>query len=83
MATDSAPYRNKEILMYRLMKSEKLNLAHVIHGTMSSYQQIQTEQFQGFGAALIACETANNKVGLRYYILNDSGKEYYEGSWID
>ncbi len=69
--------------MYRLMMSEKLNFGHVGSGSMSLYHQIQIEQFQGFGAALTACETANNNSGLHYYLLNDSGKEYYEGSWID
>lgn len=69
--------------MYHLIKSEKSILANSACGSMSSYNQIQVDQFQQFSAALIACEAANDKDGFRHYILNASGEEYYEGSWID
>lgn len=69
--------------MYRLMKSEKFHLHSVVSGTLSSYRQVQVHQFQQFGAALTACEVYNDKSELRHYILNELGKEYYNGAWID
>jgi len=69
--------------MYRLMKSEKFTLGHVVSGSKLSYRQIQVTQFQQFSAALTACGAANDKTGARHYVLNASGKEYYGGAWID
>ena len=69
--------------MYRLMKSEKVPPGHVVSGSMAFYRQIQISQFQQFSVALIACETANDKLGSRHYILNKSGKEYCRGDWVD
>ncbi len=69
--------------MYRLMKSKQVTLDHPISGLMSSYRQIQVAQFQKFGAALRACEVANNKGTSRHYVLNEMGEEYYDGAWID
>jgi hypothetical protein len=69
--------------MYRLMKSEKFTLDHVVSGSMSSYRQIQVSQFQQFSAALTACGAANDKVRSRHYVLNESGKEYHGCTWID
>jgi hypothetical protein len=73
----------KDALMYRLMKSKKFTLDHVISGSKLSYRQIQVTQFLQFSAALTACEAANDNVGDHHYILNASGKEYYGGAWID
>jgi len=69
--------------MYRLMKSEKCALDQVGSGSMLLYRQIQLNQFHRFSAALTACEDANGKGGAHHYIINESGKEYYEGIWID
>ena len=69
--------------MFRLMKSEKFALDPVVSGSMSSYRQIQLNQFRQLSAALTACEAANDKVGDHHYILNASGKEYYGGTWVD
>ena len=69
--------------MYRLMKSEKFTLDHVVSGSMSSSRHIQVDQFQEFSTALTACEVANDKAGFRHYVLNESGEEYYEGTWIN
>ena len=68
--------------MYLLMKSQKFTLDHLVSGLMSSYRQTEIGHFQKFRAALGACEVAN-KDGARYYVLNESGKEYYDGTWID
>jgi hypothetical protein len=65
------------------MKSEKITLDHVISGQMSSYRHMEIRHFHQFRAALGACEVANNEGRSRYYILNESGKEYYDGTWID
>jgi hypothetical protein len=69
--------------MYRLMKSEKFTLDHPISGLMSSYRQTEMGHFEQFVAAHGACEVANYKGSSRYYVLNESGQEYYEGTWID
>jgi hypothetical protein len=69
--------------MYRLMKSEKFTLDHVTSGHTSFYRQTQVKHFQQFRSALGACEVANNTSESRYYLLNDSGQEYYCGTWID
>ena len=69
--------------MYRLMKSEKLTFEHAVSGLMSAYRQIQVNQFRQLSAALTACAAANDIAGFRHYVLNESGEEYYEGTWID
>ena len=69
--------------MYCLMKSEKITLDHMICGSMFSRHQIQIGQFRDFNKSLAACEAANNANGSFYYLLNESGKEYYEDDWID
>jgi hypothetical protein len=69
--------------MFRLMKSEKLPLDRVNSGSVSSCRQIQVTQFQRFNTALIACGVANGNGESFHYILNESGKEYYGGTWID
>lgn len=69
--------------MYRLMKSERFTLDHPISGLMSLYRQTQVGHFQQFRSALGACEVANNNGRSRYYLLNESGQEYYGGIWID
>jgi hypothetical protein len=69
--------------MYRLMKSEKFTLDHLDSGSRSLYRQIQVSQFQRFSAALTACGAANDNIGSRHYVLNESGKEYFKCTWID
>ena len=84
MANDSAtPHHVKDALMYRLMKSEKFTVDQVISGSMSSYRQIQLNQFRQLSAALTACEAANDKRESCHYVINESGKEYYGGAWVD
>lgn len=69
--------------MYRLMKSDKFTLEHVTSGRLSSYRQTEVNHFRKFLRAHKACEDANNQGGARYYLLNDLGQEYYDGTWID
>lgn len=69
--------------MYRLMKSEKFTLDHLTSGLISFYRQTQVKHFRQFRSALGACEVANNNGRSRYYLLNESGQEYYGGTWID
>lgn len=69
--------------MYHLMKSEKLILDHPISGIMSSYRQIEIDRFEQFAVAHDACEAANDDGRSRYYLVNESGQEYYDGTWID
>jgi hypothetical protein len=74
---------DKDLSMYRLMKSEKFTLDHLTSGLVSFYRQTQVKRFGRLRAALGACEVANNAGGPRYYLLNESGQEYYGGTWID
>jgi hypothetical protein len=69
--------------MYRLMKSEKITVSHLDSGSVSIYRQIQVSKFQKLSDALVTCNTASDNAGTRYFILNELGKEYYEGAWID
>ncbi len=69
--------------MYRLMKSEKFTLDHLTSGLISFYRQTQVTHFQQLRPALHACELANNSGRSRYYLLNETGQEYYGGNWID
>ena len=74
---------DKDLSMYRLMKSEKFTLDHLTSGLVSFYRQTQVKRLGRLRAALGACEVANNAGGPRYYLLNESGQEYYGGTWID
>lgn len=69
--------------MYRLVKSEVTPLHHAASKTESPYRQVQLHHFQKLEAALTACAIYNDKLGSRHYVTNESGKEYYEGIWID
>lgn len=70
--------------MYRLMKSERYTLNHLVSGPVSSYRQSEVAHYQQAYKALKACEVANNKVDTdRHYVLNDTGQEYFGGVWID
>jgi len=69
--------------MYRLMKSEKFTVDHLTSGLISFYRQTCIECFQQLRVALGACEVANDNGSSRYYLLNESGQEYYGDTWID
>ncbi len=73
----------KDMIMYRLMKSEKFNHIQPLPGSGQLYRQLQIKRFEKFRSAMAACKIANGKDGSRYYVLNDAGKEFYENSWID
>jgi hypothetical protein len=73
----------KNLSMYRLMKSEQFTLDHLTSGLVSFYRQTQVKCFGRLRAALGACEVTDNGGGSRYYLLNESGQEYYRGIWID
>ncbi len=49
---------------------------------MVAYRHQEIERFRQFPAALIACDCANERVEMQYYILNETGQEYYAGVWI-
>jgi len=70
--------------MYHLMKSERYTLDHLVSGPMSSYRQSEVTHYRQANEALKACEMANNKgESARHYVLNDTGQEYFGGTWID
>ncbi len=65
--------------MYRLMVSEK----HIHADKTDVYQQTEMDHFLHFHAALEARDSANRDSQSRFYVLNESGQEYYDSSWID
>jgi hypothetical protein len=73
----------KESPMYRLMKSENTHRNNMSSGVMSSYRQTEVDHFMDFIDALEACKFANIKSKSRFYVLDESGKEYYDSAWID
>ncbi|MCK5190493.1 MAG: hypothetical protein KAR12_10625 [Methylococcales bacterium] len=69
--------------MYTLIKSEIIPLHHAVSENVLSYRQVQLHQFMQLEAALTACQMFNDKQGSRHYVINESGKEYYDGIWIE
>ncbi|AGA90312.1 hypothetical protein Thimo_1529 [Thioflavicoccus mobilis 8321] len=67
--------------MYRLMKSELFPLDSM-HGRRG-YTQKEVAVYEDFDEAVNACTRANQGFEARHYILDESGKEYYAGVWID
>lgn len=69
--------------MYRLMKCERTANDLLASSARSFYLQIQVSKFHKFSDALAACRRANERIGSRHYVLNQSGKEYHKSAWID
>ena len=68
--------------MYTLMKSEKTKPGNGVIG-LQAYQQKKVATYAVLGEALTACDSANRQSKTRHYVMNNSGKEYYEDTWID
>jgi hypothetical protein len=68
--------------MYTLMRPEQTKLESRAPGSRA-YEQHKVGQYADFDVALDACDQANREHTSRYYLMNDSGKEFYNGSWID
>ena len=83
LAENLQRYDNEESAMYRLMKSVRLVLQHATLGPMSSYRHSLVGHYPRSQAAVGACDTANKRGAYCYYVLNESGQEHYQGSWID
>ncbi len=69
--------------MYSLMKSEVIPFHPELSETVPSYRQVQLHLFVQLEAALTACEMFNDKSESHHYVVNGSGKKFYEGAWID
>jgi len=68
--------------MFTLMKSEKMD--YQSSATRSrAYEQKEVGQYVHFLDAVAACDEANREHADWHYVMNDSGKEFYNGSWID
>lgn len=75
---------DKESSMYHLMKSARYTLNHPVSGPMSSYRQFEVTHYRQANEALMACDMANKaEDSARHYVLNDTGQEYFGGTWID
>jgi len=72
-----------ELPICHLMESEKFSLVHGTSGLVSAYRQIEIDHFHQFSSALRAWEDANHEASSRFYLLNQAGQEYYDGSWIE
>jgi hypothetical protein len=68
--------------MYTLMKSEQTMLGRPAPGSSCAYDQIEVAQYVDFDDAIAASDAANLARKSRYYVMNGSGKEYYNGTWI-
>ena len=68
--------------MYTLMKSEQSGLGSRATEP-GAFEQKEVTRFAAFDEAVAACDTANREFKARHYLMNDSGKEYYAGAWID
>ncbi len=69
--------------MYSLFKSEVIPVHHAPPKLMTSYRQVSVHNFKKLEAALTACQIYNDKSGSDYYVINESGKKYHEGAWVD
>jgi hypothetical protein len=68
--------------MFTLMKSEQTKAWNGSNGP-PAYEQKGVAEYGTFDAAVAACEKANRELKDRHYVMNDSGKESYEDTWID
>jgi hypothetical protein len=68
--------------MYTLMKSERAKLGRPVPGSAYAYDQVEVAQYADFHEAIKARDAANLALKSRHYVINDSGREYYNGTWI-
>jgi hypothetical protein len=68
--------------MYTLMKCERKKLGRPAPGSSYAYDQIEVAQYADFDGAIAASDAANLAHKSRYYVMNGSGREYYNGTWI-
>jgi hypothetical protein len=69
-------------MYYKLMKSERTSRVQA-EAMFRPYEQTEVGRYVVFDEAVSACAKANRKLDVRHYVMNDSGKEYYAGGWID
>jgi hypothetical protein len=68
--------------MYTLMKCKRSKAGRPAPGASSAYVQVEVAQYADFDDAITARDTANISLAARHYVMNDSGREYYDGTWI-
>jgi len=68
--------------MYTVMKSERTALGRPAPGSSCAYDQIEVAQYADFDDAIEASDAANLALKSRHYVMNGSGREYYNGTWI-
>ena len=68
--------------MFILMKSE-LNTSGIGTFDSEAYTQKLVKTFEIFGDADAASTAATYLRRTRHYLINESSKEYYAGTWID
>ena len=66
--------------MYTLMKSEKSNFGYGVKRP-PGYKQMVVGKFALLSDAMAACKNANQQFEDMHYIMNEFGKEYYDGKW--
>ncbi|MBK1721825.1 hypothetical protein [Thiocystis violacea] len=68
--------------MYTLMRSEPL--AGQDAATRSrAFEQQEVADFSDLEEAMAACDAANRERQARHYVMDPSGRELYQGAWID
>jgi hypothetical protein len=68
--------------MYTLMKCKRSKAGRPAPGATSAYVQVEVAQYADFDDAITARDTANVSLASRHYVMNESGREYYDGTWI-
>ncbi len=68
--------------MYTLMKSEQSYRGEASTRSRADEQKT-VARYPLLDDALAACDKANWELGAPHYLINDAGKEYYAGTWID
>lgn len=68
--------------MYTLVKSERTKVGRFVPGSSCAYDQIKVAEYANLDEAVTARDEANLALKSRHYLMNDSGREYYNGIWI-
>jgi hypothetical protein len=68
--------------MYILMESQRNTLENAVTRS-PAHMQKEVAKYVAFDEAVAACEDRNRAGDSRHYVMNESGREYYAGVWID
>ena len=73
---------SRQRMMFTLMRSKNTPGKECPAG-IKAYEQQEVARFATFENAVEECSAANVRLSDRHYVTNASGKEYFQGAWID